>query len=63
MKRWIWIPVIIVLAGIAVTVRAFSIGITHRPDVPATPAMVAGYRFISAGHTATLAADRRVAQM
>jgi len=25
--------------------------------------MVAGYRFISAEHTATLAADRRVAQM
>lgn len=40
MKRWIWIPVIIVLAGIAVTIRAFSIGVTHRPDVPATPAMV-----------------------
>lgn len=40
MKRWIWIPVIIILAGIAVTIRAFSIGVTHRPDVPATPAMV-----------------------
>ncbi len=40
MKRWIWIPVVIVLAGIAVTIRAFSIGITHRPDMPATPDMV-----------------------
>lgn len=40
MKRWIWIPAVIVLAGIAVTIRAFSIGITHRPDVPATADMV-----------------------
>lgn len=32
-------------------------------QVRALNAMVAGYRFISAGHTATLAADRRVAQM
>jgi len=36
MKRWIWIPVIIILAGIVITIRAFSIGVTHRPDVPAT---------------------------
>src|SRR5690348_11151472 len=40
MKRWIWIPVVIVLAGIAVTIRAFSIGVTHHPDVPVTPDMV-----------------------
>jgi mono/diheme cytochrome c family protein len=40
MKRWIWIPVIIILAGVAVTIRAFSTGVSHRPDVPATPAMV-----------------------
>jgi mono/diheme cytochrome c family protein len=40
MKRWIWIPVIIILAGIVVTIRAFSIGVTHRPDVPATADMV-----------------------
>ena len=40
MKRWIWIPVVIVLAGVAVTIRAFSIGVTHRADVPATPDMV-----------------------
>ncbi len=41
MKRWIWmIPAIIILAGIAVTVRAFSIGVAHRPDVPVTPDMV-----------------------
>jgi len=32
-------------------------------QVRALNAMVAGYRFISAEHTATLAADRRVAQM
>jgi hypothetical protein len=32
-------------------------------QVRALNAMVAGYRFISAPHTATLAADRRVAQM
>src|SRR6185312_11091573 len=40
MKRWIWIPVVIVLAGIAITIRAFSMGVTHRADVPATPDMV-----------------------
>ncbi|MGH8261015.1 MAG: c-type cytochrome, partial [Steroidobacteraceae bacterium] len=40
MKRWIWIPVVIVLAGIAVTIRAFSVGVTHHADVPATPDMV-----------------------
>ncbi|MGH8217287.1 MAG: cytochrome c [Steroidobacteraceae bacterium] len=40
MKRWIWIPVVIILAGIAVTIRAFSIGVTHRADVPATADMV-----------------------
>lgn len=40
MKRWIWLPVIIVLAGIAITVRAFSMGVAHRPDVTATPDMV-----------------------
>jgi mono/diheme cytochrome c family protein len=40
MKRWIWIPVVVVLAGIAVTIRAFSVGVTHRPDVAVTPEMV-----------------------
>ena len=40
MKRWIWIPVVIILAGIAITIRAFSIGVTHRADVAATPDMV-----------------------
>jgi mono/diheme cytochrome c family protein len=40
MKRWIWIPVVIVLAGIVVTWRAFSMSVPHRPDVPATPQMV-----------------------
>jgi mono/diheme cytochrome c family protein len=40
MKRWIWIPVIIILAGIVVTIRAFSIGVTHRADVPATADVV-----------------------
>jgi mono/diheme cytochrome c family protein len=40
MKRWVWIPVVIIIAGSAVTIRAFSIGVTHRADVPATPDMV-----------------------
>jgi mono/diheme cytochrome c family protein len=40
MKRWIWIPVVIILAGAFVTWRAFSMSVPHRPDVPATPAMV-----------------------
>jgi mono/diheme cytochrome c family protein len=40
MKRWIWIPVVIILAGIVVTIRAFSVGVTHRADVPATADMV-----------------------
>jgi len=41
MKRWILVPVVIVLAGAVVTWRAFSMSVPHRPDVPATPAMVA----------------------
>ncbi len=40
MKRWIWIPVVIILAGAIVTWRAFSMSIPHRPDVPATSDMV-----------------------
>jgi mono/diheme cytochrome c family protein len=40
MKRWIWIPVVIVLAGVFVTWRAFSMSVAHRADVPATPEMV-----------------------
>jgi len=40
MKRWIWIPVVIVLAGALVTWRAFTVSIPHRPDVPVTPEMV-----------------------
>ncbi len=41
MKRWIWIPIVIVLAGIVVTWLAFSMSVPHQPDVTATPAMVA----------------------
>jgi mono/diheme cytochrome c family protein len=41
MKRWIWIPIVIVLAGVFVTWRAFSMNVAHRPDVAATAAMVA----------------------
>lgn len=41
MKRWIWIPIVIVLAGIVVTWRAFSLSVPHRPDVAPTPEMVA----------------------
>jgi mono/diheme cytochrome c family protein len=41
MKRWIWIPVVIVLAGLLVTWRAFSMNVPHRPDVAPTAAMVA----------------------
>lgn len=41
MKRWIWIPIIVVLAGIFVSWRAFSMSIPQRPDVAATAAMVA----------------------
>ncbi len=40
MKRWIWIPVVVVLAGAFVTWRAFSMSVAHRPDVPATADMV-----------------------
>jgi len=40
MKRWIWIPIVIVLVGIAITWRAFSMGVAHHPDVAATPEMV-----------------------
>ncbi|MGH8226739.1 MAG: c-type cytochrome [Steroidobacteraceae bacterium] len=40
MKRWIWIPIVIILAGIAVTWRAFSMNVPHHPDVKATAAMV-----------------------
>ncbi|MGH8149161.1 MAG: c-type cytochrome [Steroidobacteraceae bacterium] len=41
MKRWIWIPIVVVLAGIFVTWRAFSVSVPHRPDVAVTPAMIA----------------------
>jgi mono/diheme cytochrome c family protein len=41
MKRWIWIPIVIVLAGIVVTWRAFTMSVPHRPDVAVTPEMVA----------------------
>jgi mono/diheme cytochrome c family protein len=40
MKRWIWIPVVIIVAGVIVTWRAFSMSVPHRPDVPVTPEMV-----------------------
>jgi len=40
MKRWIWIPIIIILAGVFISWRAFSMSVAHRPDVPATPEMV-----------------------
>jgi mono/diheme cytochrome c family protein len=40
MKRWIWIPVVIVVAGVLITWRAFSMSVAHRPDVPVTPEMV-----------------------
>ncbi len=40
MKRWIWIPIVIILAGAFVTWRAFSMSVEHRPDVAATPDMV-----------------------
>jgi mono/diheme cytochrome c family protein len=40
MKRWIWIPVVIIVAGALITWRAFSMSVAHRPDVAATPEMV-----------------------
>ena len=40
MKRWIWIPVVIVLGALLVTWRAFSMSVEHRADVAATPDMV-----------------------
>jgi mono/diheme cytochrome c family protein len=39
-KRWIWIPVVIILAALLVTWRAFSVSVEHRADVAATPDMV-----------------------
>ncbi len=41
MKRWIWVPILIVLAGVVVTWRAFTMSVPHRPDVAATPETVA----------------------
>jgi len=40
MRRWIWIPVVIIVAGVFITWRAFSMSVEHRPDVAATPDMV-----------------------
>jgi mono/diheme cytochrome c family protein len=40
MKRWIWIPVVIIVAGALITWRAFSVSVAHRADVPVTPEMV-----------------------
>jgi len=40
MKRWIWILVVIVLAGALVTWRAFAMSVPHHADVAVTPDMV-----------------------
>lgn len=46
MKRWIWIPIVIVVIGAAITWRAFSLSVEARPDVPATPEMVERGRYL-----------------
>lgn len=47
MKRWIWIPVVIVVIGAFVSWRAFSADIESRPDVPVTPEMIERGRYLA----------------
>ena len=40
MRRWTWIPAVILAVAAVITWRAFSVSVVHRPDVAVTPEMV-----------------------